>query len=94
MGYNYEDGTGKHVGHGPSIGGATKMLDVLERYAGKNIYPNLHAFVETGESDSPKLIKAEAERLMAKVTDKHVYDTLSRLARAASQAKDKLVVTH
>jgi len=94
VGYNYQDGEGKHVGHGPSIGGACHMISVLEKYAGKKVYPNLHSFVETGESSSPELIKAEAERLMAKVSDQKVYDTLSRLARAAAQAKGKLVVTH
>ena len=93
MAYNYED-SGGWLAQGPSIGGSKALLETVEALAPEGAYPNLHKLLNTGECDNLPGLVGEATRLAAKVDDADVKSTLLRLARAASSAKDSLIVTH
>jgi hypothetical protein len=93
MGYSYADSKG-WLALGPSMGGATALLKVLNKGVRPELYPQLHELLTTGETSSPNQLAGEAARLAKKIKDKDVRDTLLRMARAATIAKDYIAVTH
>ena len=94
MAYSYLDADDSFVGHGPSIGGACAMFDEIRNKASKGAYPALNKLLTSGECEDLTNLKGEALRLMTHVTDKDVKDSLMRLARAASLAKGKVVLSY
>ena len=92
MAYNYEDSQG-WMALGPNISGAKALIDEVKKNAPRKAYPVLHELLTRGNTDSPKLLKVEAQRLAEKTRDKDVKDTLLRLAGVAARAKGYLMVT-
>lgn len=94
MTYSYSDAKGNYVGHGPSIGGASALLREVEALAPASLYPHLNSFLEKGECEATKALAGECRRLMKKVTDEDVKDSLARLARAATIAQGSIISIH
>ena len=92
MAYNYEDSRG-WIALGPNISGAKALLDEVKKSAPRKAYPVLHELLTEGCTDSPKLLKGEAQLLAEKTEDKDVKDTLLRLADVAAKAKGYLMMT-
>jgi hypothetical protein len=90
--YNYEDSKG-WMALGPNISGAAALLHAVKKNAPRKAYPVLHELLTEGSTDSPELLRAEAQRLAEKTRDKDVKDTLLRLARVAAKAKGYLMMT-
>jgi hypothetical protein len=76
------------------MGGAKALLDTVNKHAPEKAYPVLHELLTEGSTDSPDLLKGEAQRLAKKIRDKDMKDTLLRLARAAAKATGYLMVTN
>jgi hypothetical protein len=93
MTYTYLDGKGKHAGHGPSIGGAMALHKVVKAAGQTGLYPQLNQLLATGTCMNTEQLKGEALRLLSKVTDRDVKDSLRRLAIAASKAEDGIMLT-
>lgn len=93
MTYSYNDSAG-YLGAGPSIGGAKALFEELAKVSHLQTYPNLNHLLETGMCANTDSLRGEVLRLLKKIKDPDVKDTLQRLARAAAIAKGTITVTH